>query len=178
MPDTMSFDLDTLRELHRHMEWADATVWAAALSHPPAQQDARLRDLLLHLHNVQRAFLHVWTNQPLAWPKPEDFPDIASVQRWSHPVYAAGRAFFDATDPDALARPMVMPWASQLAQRLGREPQHPTLAETIFQVTSHSTYHRGQVNVRLREVGGVPPLVDYIAWVWFGKPEPQWQEAT
>lgn len=170
--------LDTLRELYRHMEWADSTVWRAALAHPPAARDPRLRDLLLHLHNVQRAFLHVWTHQPLQWPRPEDFPDIATVEQWRRPVYAAANAFLDSLDATALARPVVMPWASQLASMLGREPDAPTLAETIFQVTSHSTYHRGQVNARLREVGGEPPLVDFIAWVWFGKPDPVRQEVA
>ena len=37
---------------------------------------------------------------------------------------------------------------------------------------SHSTYHRGQVNARLREIGAEPPLVDYIAWLWFDRPAP------
>ncbi len=174
----MSFTLSTLRELYHHMEWADATVWQAALVCAPAARDTRLRDLLLHLHNVQRAFLLVWKKQEIQWPKPEDFPDIATVQRWSRQVYPASYAFLNTIDADALAHPVVMPWASQLAQRLGCEPHHPTLAQTIFQVTSHSTYHRGQVNVRLRELGGEPPLVDFIAWIWFGKPDPEWPEAA
>jgi uncharacterized damage-inducible protein DinB len=38
----------------------------------------------------------------------------------------------------------------------------------------HSTYHRGQVNARLRELGIEPPLTDYIAWIWFGRPEAEW----
>ena len=28
--------------------------------------------------------------------------------------------------------------------------------------------------MRLREVGGTPPLVDYIAWVWFSRPDAPW----
>lgn len=174
----MIMPLDALKDLYRHMEWADTSVWHAALAHPPAARDTRLRDLLLHLHNVQRAFLHVWTQQPLAWPKPEEYPDIASVERWSRPVYAAATAFLDSLDAAALERPVVMPWASQLATRAGGTVHHPSLAETIFQVTSHSTYHRGQVNARLRELGGEPPLVDFIAWIWFGRPEPVRQEAA
>ncbi len=45
---------------------------------------------------------------------------------------------------------------------------------SCFQVANHSTYHRGQVNRSLRQLGGEPPLVDYIAWVWFGKPKAEW----
>jgi uncharacterized damage-inducible protein DinB len=71
-----------------------------------------------------------------------------------------------------MTRPVVMPWAEEAARQRGMTPRRPTLAETVFQVTSHSTYHRGQVNARLRAVGGEPPLVDYIAWIWFGRPEP------
>lgn len=67
-----------------------------------------------------------------------------------------------------------MPWVPAYEQQLGRTFASPTLAETAFQVTSHSTYHRGQVNTRMRELGGEPPLVDFIAWVWFGKPAAEW----
>jgi uncharacterized damage-inducible protein DinB len=52
---------------------------------------------------------------------------------------------------------------------------HPaTLTDTILQVTSHTTYHRGQVNRRLRELGGDPPLTDFVVWIWRGKPNTEW----
>jgi uncharacterized damage-inducible protein DinB len=156
------------------MEWADATIWRAALAHPPAVSDPRLRDLLLHLHGVQRAFLTMWTDAPLAFPKAVDFPDIAAVQSWSQPYYAALAAFVATVDDASLTRTVEMPWLGEFERSSGRRFVRPSLAETMFQVTSHSTYHRGQVNARLREVGGEPPLVDYIAWVWFGKPAPAW----
>jgi uncharacterized damage-inducible protein DinB len=38
----------------------------------------------------------------------------------------------------------------------------------------HTVYHRGQVNARVRALGGEPPLVDYIAWLWLGRPAPEW----
>jgi uncharacterized damage-inducible protein DinB len=171
----MAMPIDMLRELYRHMEWADAAVWRAALAHPPAARDARLRDLLLHLHTVQRAFFLVWTQQALAFPEPGEFPTIGSVRDWSYPVYEKATRFLESVDADALEQSVVLPWAAQVATRIGRTPEDPTLAETIFQVTSHSTYHRGQVNARLREIGGEPALVDFIAWVWFGRPEPDWQ---
>jgi uncharacterized damage-inducible protein DinB len=63
-------------------------------------------------------------------------------------------------------------------ERLGREPVEPTMGESLFQLTSHGTYHRGQVNSRLRELGAEPPLVDYIAWIWLGRPAPAWPAPT
>ena len=50
-----------------------------------------------------------------------------------------------------------------------------TLEETMLQVASHSTYHRGQINTRFRERGGDPPSVDFIIWVWLGKPKADWE---
>jgi len=38
----------------------------------------------------------------------------------------------------------------------------------------HSTHHRGQVNARLRELGGEPPLADFIVWLWWGRPAASW----
>jgi uncharacterized damage-inducible protein DinB len=161
-----------LKELFRHMEWADGEVWRAVLATPAAGADETLHKLLLHLHGVQRFFLEVWHERPLAPPDPSAVADTASIHAWSRSYYAEASAFLDSLDEAALMRPVVMPWADEFARQRGIPPRRPTLAETIFQVTSHSTYHRGQVNARLRAVGGEPPLVDYIAWIWFGRPAP------
>jgi uncharacterized damage-inducible protein DinB len=167
--------LDTLRELMRHMEWADASVWRAVLAHPPALQDERLRTLLLHLHGVQRVFLAMWTGKPLesvmSNPAPVDLlaeePAVRAYYQELHPTVAA---FDDAT----LERPIVTPGLKRYEEQMNRRFDAPTLAETVLQVASHSTYHRGQVNARLRELGGEPPLVDYIAWIWLGRPAADW----
>jgi uncharacterized damage-inducible protein DinB len=38
----------------------------------------------------------------------------------------------------------------------------------------HSSYHRGQVAQRLRELGEEPPLSDFIAWIWMDRPGADW----
>jgi uncharacterized damage-inducible protein DinB len=38
----------------------------------------------------------------------------------------------------------------------------------------HTAYHRGQISTRIREIGGEPPLIDYLYWVWAGRPSPGW----
>jgi uncharacterized damage-inducible protein DinB len=167
--------IDLLRQLIRHMEWADAEVWRAVLAHEPAGHDTRLRDLLLHLHLVQRLFLVVWKKQPLDPSRGQpQFATAADLKAWAQTYYADANKFLDTVDDRALTSDVVMPWVKEFETQVGRTFTTPTLGETIFQVTSHSTYHRGQVNARLREIGGEPPLVDYIAWVWFGRPEPNW----
>jgi uncharacterized damage-inducible protein DinB len=171
--------VDALHELVRHMEWADATVWRSVLAHEGARKDSRLRDLLTHLHLVQRLFLMVWRNEPLLPIRSfGGFAEIAELRDRATSYYPDARAFLGTLDAAALTRPILMPFVPEQEKRLGTTFAVPTLAETIFQVTSHSTYHRGQVNARLREVGAEPPLVDYIAWLWFGRPEADWSLPT
>lgn len=166
-------DIESLRELVQHMQWADALVWAAALSHAGAADDLALRSKLFHTHMVQRAFLSVWNAATFA-PPPSEPPELPVTLKSARDYYTDLATFFSAPGEDDLDRPVVLPWAGGFARRLGREPATPTLAETILQVVMHSTYHRGQVNARLRELGIEPPLTDYIAWIWFGRPEAQW----
>ena len=61
-----------------------------------------------------------------------------------------------------------------VAEMLGHAPEVTTIGDTALQVALHGTYHRGQINARLREIGGEPPLVDYIAWIWLGRPAAAW----
>jgi uncharacterized damage-inducible protein DinB len=167
-----------LRQLIRHMEWADAEVWRAVLAHQPAGSDPRLRELLTHLHLVQRLFLVVWQKQPFDPSRGQpQFATAVDLRNWAQTYYGEAHRFLDAIDEPALTREVVMPFVKALEAQLGRTFASTTLGETIFQVASHSTYHRGQVNARLREVGGTPPLVDYIAWIWFGRPAPDWSPA-
>lgn len=81
-------------------------------------------------------------------------------------------------DAAALERPIGTPGLEPYEQQLGRRFDRPSLAETIMQVVTHSAYHRGQLAARLRELGGEPPLVDYIAWIWFGRPGAEWSPAA
>jgi len=164
--------LSLLRELYAHMQWADALVWRAVLALPAAEHDAPLREKLVHVHMVQRAFLSVWRGQGPDFR--EDFESLAEVAQWGREYHDAVLPFVEAFDETALDRPMVMPWAGRFAARLGRDAEATTLRETLMQVVLHSTYHRGQVNARLRELGGEPPLTDYIAWIWIGKPPAEW----
>jgi uncharacterized damage-inducible protein DinB len=166
--------IEFVRDLFTHMEWADARMWAAMPATAPP--DDRLRDTLVHVHAVQRGFLLVWAGGPAmqAFRKPDEFPTLADVRAWAQPYYREARAFLDTVTTARLAEPIVMPWSAQIAQALGHEPGVTTLGETCFQVASHTTHHRGQINTRLRAIGAEPPYVDYIVWLWQGRPAPQW----
>lgn len=168
------FTVTMLQDLYRHLEWAESVVWSTALQSPVAVGDLELRDRLYHIHLTQRVFLDLWTNRTSRRYRNSDFPSLIELYEWARPYYAEAHAFLGAIDPAELSKPTPVPWAKFFARQLGHEPEIPTLGETLFQVASHSTYHRGQVNTRLRILDIEPPLVDYIAWIWSGRPEPQW----
>lgn len=166
-----------LQDLLSHMEWADALVWRSVLATPASRSDSNLRERLYHAHVVQWAYLQVWLGEPVDLRKEASFEDLPAIQAWVREYYRRAADCFRVIDAEALGREVEFPWARQLVERMGRV--HPaTLAQTILQVTSHTTYHRGQINTRLRELGGEPPLTDFIAWVWRGKPAPAWEETN
>jgi uncharacterized damage-inducible protein DinB len=143
------------------------------LSLTGAQRDGRLLERLHHLHTVQWVYLQVWCGQPLRVPELASLQDLAAVEAWARPYYPELHAFARDLESAQLARVVEFPWASEVAKRFGSAAP-ATLGESILQVALHSTYHRGQVATRVREVGGTPPLTDFIAWVWKGRPDPEW----
>ena len=166
----ISFPKLQLLDMFDHMTWADAEVWKAVESAIAAPTDEQLHRYLAHVHLVQRAFLDAWTGAPPVWREPSQFPDLAAVHAYSAPYYAEARAFLEAMDESLLVDPIILPWSSYMERELGRTINNPTLGETVMQVIMHSGYHRAQANARLRAIGAKPPLVDYIAWIWFGRP--------
>ena len=166
------YQQELLRQLCAHMEWADATVWSAILGVDEAREDQRLRDKLHHLHETQQAYLGMWTGQP---PRSAERADsLAAVHEWAKTFYAGAQSFVDATGAQALAEPVSGAFVERMQQYLGPPQGTVTLGDTVMQVVSHTTHHRGQVMTRLRELGGTPPLVDYVIWLWTGTPAAAW----
>jgi uncharacterized damage-inducible protein DinB len=169
-------NLTDLQDLYRHMEWADALVWQAVLASPPARQDDPTRELFYHLHLVQRAWLRAWRGQPHE-PFPT-FSDLPGLMDWGRGYYKDIFIHLENLTPAELSKTMDLPWAELVERELGRQPEATTIAETMLQIPLHSQYHRGQINRRLRQLGGEPPRVDYIVWVWLGRPEAAWESVA
>ncbi|MCY4661326.1 MAG: hypothetical protein OXF93_16190 [Acidobacteria bacterium] len=167
---------ELIRQLCAHMEWADARVWSAILEVDEARDDPRLRDKLRHLHETQQAYLSLWTGQPLRSADSADF--LAAVYEWARTFYAPARSFLGATGAQALAEPVSAAFGERMQRYLGPPRGTVALGDTAMQVVTHTTHHRGQVMTRLRELGGTPPLVDYVIWLWTGTPAPDWDAAS
>lgn len=163
-----------IRDLYKHMQWADAVMWQFVLDQPPLENDIPLKDLLYHIHLVQRAFFCVWTEQPMKFPEISDFENLRAIATWGHDYHQRVTLFLAELTETDWDRPVELPWAERIVATLGKAPANTTLAQTLYQVTSHSTHHRGQVLARIRELGSEPPLVDFIAWCWLGQPAAEW----
>lgn len=163
---------DGLIELAAHMEWADSLVWATLLQSLAARDDARLRGVLHHVHTVQRVFVGTWRGLPLQLTDVNSFEGPPALAAWGRAGLLDIHAFLAEADDVALGQPIEMPWARRITQ--GAKVTAATLAQSATHLALHSSHHRGQANIRLRELGAEPPLVDYIAWVWKGRPTPQW----
>jgi uncharacterized damage-inducible protein DinB len=159
-----------LSDLFSHMQWADARVWQLAIK----LDDRVLRDRLHHIHMVQRAFLAIWNKAEFNYAELSAQREGRELMEWGRTYYAGLATFFGTVDDAKLQELVPLPWAARIAQVAGGDPGPVTLKETMLQVAMHSTYHRGQVNTRLRELGVEPPLVDYIAWLWYRRPAPEW----
>jgi uncharacterized damage-inducible protein DinB len=177
----MNLPTEVARDIVRHMEWADARTWAAALGHAPSAGDPGVRGYLSHLHQVQQLFLTLWEQRPpseFVAVATATFPSLPELRTWVQPYYPRVHQFLAGADESVMSRLVRMPGLEPYEQQLGITFAPTSIGETVFQVASHTTHHRAQVLSRLRALGGEPPLVDYIGWVWFGRPEPEWQPSA
>lgn len=166
------FDRETLQDLVAHAKWADSEVWNAVAATPRAADDIGIRDYLHHIHMVQRLFVALWAKQSpaeIVSRQPSEFT-LPELRAWGRSFYDDAATFLRTAPAARLSEPLIVPWAAALEAEKGISLSAPTVGETVFQVVNHTTHHRAQVSVRLRSLGGEPPLVDYIAWVWFGRP--------
>jgi uncharacterized damage-inducible protein DinB len=169
--------LNQLKELFNHMFWADAKIWDTVFSIPGVQNHEKLQKLLHHLHLTQYAFYFIWSDLPLEFPKRSEFKNLNELATWASKYPVLLQSFISGLKEEDLNEVIDVPWSKRLEKLLGKKPAETNLAETILQVSLHSSYHRGQVNSYIRSLNSEPPLIDFIAWIWLGKPVAAWPES-
>jgi uncharacterized damage-inducible protein DinB len=163
-------NLAECRALMGHAEWADSLIWKSVLALP---EDQELRERLHHLHMVQWSYLHIWRGDPAETPELDSFDNAAAIRSWARGYYRELTCYFATVGDSILDREVRFPWAARLVKRFGGAAP-ATWTESVMQVVMHTSYHRGQVARRLRELGAEPPLTDFIAWIWMDRPVAQW----
>jgi uncharacterized damage-inducible protein DinB len=166
-------DRPEFQNLLTHMEWADALSWRAVRDLPLALTDERLKYLFHHVHLVQSVYLQAWRGDAFVVTELTAFSDLAAIEAWAKPYYRLVSDYAATVDESKFSQPVDFPWSQLIADKYGKVIP-AALSESAWQVFSHTTYHRGQIATRTRDLGGEPPLVDFLVWVWSGKPAPAW----
>ena len=158
-----------VRDLYGHQVWADAEHFRAIGAHPAARDDNAIRDRLHHIAIVQRGFL--WAigdrQEAFAFTRSDDFKSFDALKRYAREHHDRLAPVIGTLSDTRLAESIAIPWFND-------PPLSLTIAEALTQGALHSHYHRGQNATRLREIGGEPPMTDYIYWLWKGRPEAEW----
>ena len=157
-----------LNELYAHQEWADAEHWRAFEAHPFALTDKALCERLVHIHQVQYAFLWMVGPRPDSFHFKElkDYASMSALKADARRYHASIAGVMRQLSDTQLEEIVDAPWFSR--------PMNISRRHALMQAAMHSHYHRGQNATRLRELGGAPPITDFIIWVRKGQPSAQW----
>jgi uncharacterized damage-inducible protein DinB len=167
-------DIDLLYEYDR---WANGRVFDAALA-LNAEQFARdlggsfrsVRDTLLHIVGSEWAWLTYWKEPSPSsafltdlWPRadalfhPSTSPDLAAVQRKWVAVEREQVEFVKGLTAESLRRTLPV------------GETHVSLAHLMQHLTNHSTYHRGQVALMMRQLAARPLATDFAMFLMEGR---------
>ena len=149
------------RLLFAYDAWANRRLLAAAarLSADDFTRDLgasfeSVRGTLLHILWGEKRHLEFWRDGVrIDDPQAEEFPDVESLRATWSLVEQAREAFAGALSDEDLAR-LLSVRGKQFA-----------LHELLQHVANHSTYHRGQVVLLLRQLGQQPPSTDFALFL-------------
>ena len=147
-------DLTTLLDFHY---WARDRVLAAAAALTAEQFTRNLgssfpsvRDTLVHLYSAEWNWYQRWHGTaPSAMLDPLEYPDVGRLQAAWAEHEARMRAYLASLD-DAGVRQVIEYRALQ------GQPYRSAIWEMFHHVVNHGTYHRGQVQTMLRQLGAPP----------------------
>lgn len=155
--------------LYDYNRWANARVFDAVATLSPHQftQDLRgafpsVRDTLVHIVAGEWGWLtywkepspsaagltEMWNTCPVLFHE-DQFPDSATLRaRWLE-VEKDQREFVEQLTDEALTRMLPLPRGQA------------SLAHLMQHMANHSTYHRGQISLMMRQLGAKPLATDF-----------------
>lgn len=146
--------LQHLVQLSRHAEWADNLLISALGAATPAPPDA-LRELA-HVMGAAETWLSRIQRRPARvaiWPS-LSLPDLATLTPTVHRSYAS---YLGTLTDAGLEQPVAYVNSAGLSFT-------NTVVDILMHVALHGQYHRGKVNLLLRQAGATPAPVDFIAF--------------
>ena len=146
-----------VRRLFAYNRWANRRLLVAAslLSRDDFSRDLHasygsVRGTLIHILWGEGRWLQFWKDGSfIPDADPDEYPTVAALETAWDQIEEEQQAF-TATLTD-----------EQLAGTMNVREHTYTLAELVQHTLNHSTYHRGQVAVLLRQIGHRPPSTDF-----------------
>lgn len=156
-------DLATIQQLFDYNVWANLRTVAGceSLSKEQLLQQVggsfgSLRNTLAHIMDVEWLYHERWNGRaPSSFPRAENYPDLSHIKiRWKS-IDADLNRYVSALSANDITRVI------EFRNTKGTLLRHP-LWETMQHMVNHSTYHRGQITVLLRQLGATPQASDMI----------------
>ena len=147
--------LEDIHHLYGHVAWADARLLQALRTSGPAPAEA-VREFahILGADEIWLSRLEGRASRTAVWPagNVEDLEALADLVHQGFGSYLAGL--------DAQKLEQVVAYTTSAGTAFQNRVQ-----EILVHVALHAQYHRGKVNLLLRQVGLEPAPTDYIAFL-------------
>jgi uncharacterized damage-inducible protein DinB len=172
---------DDIQLLYEYDRWANNRV-LQAVSTLSVEQFTRdlggsfrsVRDTLVHIIGGEWGWLTIWKEPSLSsafvtdlWTRlgalfhPDAFPDVPVVQlRWAE-VEREQVEFVNRVTDESLGRMLPIRSTTQIS-----------LVHLMQHLANHSTYHRGQVALMMRQLAAGPVATDFALFLLEGRREP------
>jgi uncharacterized damage-inducible protein DinB len=156
-------DPRTMQEFCRYNTWANTAMLdiAARLTLEQFQSDLggsfpSVQATLTHIMWAEWIWLERWTGgSPTDVFSSQDFPSVPVLgHRWGQ-VQMAQTRFVDSLTSEALQQSV------RYVNLKGETWEYP-LWRQVYHVVNHSSYHRGQVTHKLRQLGIAPRTTDFL----------------
>jgi uncharacterized damage-inducible protein DinB len=168
---------DDIQLLYEYDRWANNRV-LRAVSELSGEQFTRdlgcsfrsVRDTLVHIIGGEWIWLEYWEEPPLSAAlvedlrgrrdglfRPDAFSNVAAVQSKWMEVEKAQAEFVNRVTNESLGK--VLPFRTTQA----------SLAHLMQHMANHSTYHRGQIALMMRQLGANPVATDFHVFLVEGR---------
>jgi uncharacterized damage-inducible protein DinB len=147
---------DQLRTLFAHAEWADRRILDALRTLGDAAPVEAIREQT-HLVGADEVWLSRVEGRASSvpvWPA----PSLATIESLTDSVHAGWRRVLDTLRDDRLGERVAY------TNSAGQSFETP-LGDILLHVAMHAQYHRGKVNLLLRQAGHEPAPADVITYV-------------
>lgn len=160
-------DIEHFLSLYRYNEWANGRYYEILVNLSPEQLEARVESsfpsllaTFAHIVSAEWVWLRRWLGEsPSTFPDWLAEPRLADLRERLDAVESERLRFLEGLDAPRLS-------SSVSYRTLSGDSHSDRLADLLFHVVNHSSYHRGQLATLLRQVGGQPVGTDFVLFRW------------